>query len=83
MIWSHTGEMTDWLCTVEFLPTDDLAPRMFTSDIIGYLIGYAHLTNTLSLDADACVAIQTLRFRVARLSIPSLYGICVNIYIFA
>jgi hypothetical protein len=39
----------DWLCTVEFLPTDDPEARMFASDIIGYLFGYAHLTNTRSL----------------------------------
>jgi len=39
----------DWLCTVEFLPTDDPGARMFASDIIGYLFGYAHLTNTRSL----------------------------------
>ncbi len=40
---------TDWLCTVEFLSTDDPEARIFTSDIIGYLFGYAHLTNTRSL----------------------------------
>jgi len=40
---------TDWLCTVEFLPTDDPAARIFASDIIGYLFGYAHLSNTRSL----------------------------------
>jgi hypothetical protein len=40
---------TDWLSTVEFLPTDDPEARIFASDIIGYLFGYAHLTNTLSL----------------------------------
>jgi hypothetical protein len=39
----------DWLCTVEFLPADDPEARMFASDIIGYLFGYAHLTNTRSL----------------------------------
>ena len=39
----------DWLCTVEFLPNDDPEARMFASDIIGYLFGYAHLTNTRSL----------------------------------
>jgi len=31
------------------LPTDDPAARIFASDIIGYLFGYAHLTNTRSL----------------------------------
>ncbi len=40
---------TDWLCTVEFLPTDDPEARLFAADIIGYLCGYAHLTNTRSL----------------------------------
>ena len=39
----------DWLCTVEFLPTDDPEARLFAADIIGYLCGYAHLTNTRSL----------------------------------
>src|SRR5436853_523638 len=27
---------TDWLCTVEFLPTDDREARVFASHIIGY-----------------------------------------------
>jgi hypothetical protein len=31
------------------LPTDDPKARIFASDIIGYLFGYAHLTNTRSL----------------------------------
>ena len=35
--------------TVEFLATDDPEARTFASDIIGYLFGYAHLTNTGSL----------------------------------
>jgi hypothetical protein len=39
----------DWLCTVEFLPADDSEARLFATDIIGDLIGYAHLTNTRSL----------------------------------
>ncbi len=47
----------DWLCIVEFLPTDDPEARLFAGDIIGYLVGYANLTNTRSLallgDADA------------------------------
>src|SRR5258706_2564735 len=33
---------TDWLCAVEFLPTDDPEARLFAADIIGYLCGYAH-----------------------------------------
>jgi hypothetical protein len=39
----------DWLCTVEFLPTDDPDARLYSADIIGYLVGYAHLSNTRSL----------------------------------
>ena len=27
----------EWLCTVEFLPTDDSEARLFAADIIGYL----------------------------------------------
>jgi hypothetical protein len=37
---------SDWLCTFEFLPTDD--PEARGSDIIGYLFGYTNLTNTRS-----------------------------------
>src|SRR5271165_1162967 len=36
----------DWLCIVEFLPTDNPEARLFAADIIGYLVGYANLTNT-------------------------------------
>ena len=39
----------DWLCIVEFLPTDDPEARLFAAEIIGYLVGYANLTNTRSL----------------------------------
>src|SRR2546427_12985951 len=39
----------DWLCTVELLPTDDQGARLFAAEVIGYLFGYAHLTNTRSL----------------------------------
>ena len=39
----------DWLCIVEFLPTDNAEARLFAADIIGYLGGYANLTNTRSL----------------------------------
>jgi len=39
----------DWLCAVEFLPPDDPEARSFSTEIIGYLFGYAHLTNTRSL----------------------------------
>src|SRR5271167_4395690 len=50
----------DWLCIVEFLPTDNPEARLFAADIIGYLVGYASLTNTCSLallgdpNASAC-----------------------------
>ena len=36
----------DWLCIVEFLPTDNPEARLFAAEIIGYLVGYANLTNT-------------------------------------
>jgi hypothetical protein len=39
----------DWLCTVGFLPTDDPEARLYSADIIGYLVGYADLSNTRSL----------------------------------
>jgi hypothetical protein len=39
----------DWLCIVEFLPTDNAGARLFAADIIGHLVGYANLTNTRSL----------------------------------
>jgi hypothetical protein len=39
----------DWLCIVEFLPTDDPEARFSAADIIGCLVGYANLTNTRSL----------------------------------
>jgi len=39
----------DWLCVVEFLNDEDPEGRDLASDTIGYLLGYAHLTNTRSL----------------------------------
>ncbi|HXJ88282.1 MAG TPA: hypothetical protein VMS18_15785 [Candidatus Binatia bacterium] len=39
----------DWLCTVEFLPSNDPEGRTFGADIIGYLLGYAQLTNARAL----------------------------------
>jgi hypothetical protein len=39
----------DWLCTVEFLPSNDREGRAFGADIIGYLLGYAQLTNARAL----------------------------------
>ena len=39
----------DWLCIVEFLPTNNPDAWLFGANIIGYLVGYANLTNTRSL----------------------------------
>ena len=39
----------DWLCTVEFLPSDDLEGRVFAADIVAYLFGYAQLANARAL----------------------------------
>lgn len=39
----------DWLCTVEFLPSDDLEGRVFAADMVGYLFGYAQLANARAL----------------------------------
>ena len=47
----------DWLCTVEFIPEDNGEARLFATEIIGHLFGYAQATNTRALavvgDADA------------------------------
>ena len=40
---------TDWLCAVEFLNDEDPEGRDLAAETIGYLLGYAHLTNTRSL----------------------------------
>jgi hypothetical protein len=42
-------DQKDWLCTVEFLPTDHPGARLYSAGIIGYLVGYAHQSNTRSL----------------------------------
>ena len=39
----------DWLCTIEFLPGDDPEGQQFGTNIVGYLVGYAQLTNTRAL----------------------------------
>jgi hypothetical protein len=59
--WQEEG---DWVCTVEFLPSDDLEGRMFAADIVGYLFGYAQLTNThaLALVGDPEVGAYELLF---------------------
>ena len=47
----------DWLCTVEFIPEDNGEARLFATEIIGHLFGYAQATNTRALalvgDTDA------------------------------
>ena len=47
----------DWLCTVEFIPEDNGEARLFATEIVGHLFGYAQATNTRALalvgDADA------------------------------
>jgi hypothetical protein len=47
----------DWLCTVEFIPEDNGAARLFATEIIGLLFCYAQATNTRALalvgDTDA------------------------------
>ena len=45
----HWIDENDWLCTVELFPTEDLEARLFAADVVGYLLGYAHLTDTRSL----------------------------------
>jgi hypothetical protein len=39
----------EWLCTVEFVPSNDPEGRVFAADIVGYLFGYAQLTNARAL----------------------------------
>lgn len=39
----------DWLCAWEFLNDEDPEGRDLAADTIGYLLGYARLTNTRSL----------------------------------
>jgi hypothetical protein len=45
----HWINEPDWLCAWEFLNDDDPEGRDLAADTIGYLLGYAHLTNTRSL----------------------------------
>jgi len=54
MTSEHTPEPVwinepDWLCAVEFLNDEDPEGRDLAADTIGYLLGYARLTNTRSL----------------------------------
>lgn len=39
----------DCLCTVGFLLTNDPEARLYSADIVGYLVGYADLSNTRAL----------------------------------
>lgn len=39
----------DWLCTIEFLPIDDEGSRAVGAEAVGYLFGYAQLTDTRML----------------------------------
>src|SRR5713226_7560749 len=54
----------DWLCMIEFLPGDDPEGRLFAADIVGYLFGYAQLTNTrvLALVGDLDASAYELLF---------------------
>ncbi len=42
----YWSEEQDWLCTLQFLPTCDPAQRALDTEDLGYLLGYAHLTDT-------------------------------------
>ena len=59
----------DWLCTIEFLPGDNPEARLFSADIVGYLFGYAQLTNTrvLALVGDPDATAYELLFPFRRL----------------
>jgi hypothetical protein len=61
----------DWLCIVEFLPTDNPEARLFAADIIGYLVGYANLTNTrsLALLGDPDARAYELLFSIVKLAL--------------
>ncbi len=60
----HWKNEDDWLCTIEFLPGDDPEGRLFGADIVGYLVGYAQLTNTriLALIGDPDASAYELLF---------------------
>jgi hypothetical protein len=49
MVEPHWINEPDWLCAWEFLNDEDPEGRDLAADTIGYLLGYAHLTNTRSL----------------------------------
>jgi hypothetical protein len=61
----RTGKMrTTGSARFEFLPGDDPEGRLFGADIVGYLIGYAQLTNTrvLALIGDPDASAYELLF---------------------
>jgi hypothetical protein len=39
----------DWLCIIEFLPREDEEQRAYGAEAIGYLLGYAQMTDTRML----------------------------------
>ena len=43
---AYWTEEQDWLCTLQFLPTSDPAQRALDTEDLGYLLGYAQLTDT-------------------------------------
>ena len=45
----HWIDEPEWLCAWEFLNDEDPEGRDLAADTIGYLLGYAQLTNTRSL----------------------------------
>src|ERR1700751_1543172 len=49
MVEPHWINEPDWLCAWEFLNDEDPEGRDLAADTIGYLLGYAHLTNPRSL----------------------------------
>ena len=54
----------DWLCTLEFLSTEDSRTRARNAEDIGYLLGYAWLTDTrvLALVGDPDAEIYEILF---------------------
>ena len=49
MVEPHWINEPDWLCAVEFLNDEDTEGQDIAAETIGYLLGYAQLTNTRSL----------------------------------
>ncbi len=54
----------DWLCTIEFLSTEDSGTRAWDAEDIGYLLGYAWLTDTrvLALVGDPDAEVYEILF---------------------